>query len=187
MNSKYFATEDPLLFCVGRVIENAETTSRGRTLSRPSEVLRSRSDIQSLSTFRHQGSRDEYLNDEATPSMRRLWDEIRIDRRVHSAAGDRMVQGLPVPLASLPGYRLPRQMRDLHGASLAGTHQCAPYLGPSSFSVAVGGASGGTAFLIAPNGRVFNKRSESFIQSGLGSTWHRLTAEDEAKLATGHT
>ena len=43
-----------------------------------------------------------------------------------------------------------------------------------------------TAFLIAPNVRVFNKRSESFIQSGLGSTWHRLTAEDEAKLATGH-
>jgi len=41
------------------------------------------------------------------------------------------------------------------------------------------------AFQIAPNVRVFNKRSESFVQSGPGSTWHRLTAEDEAKRATG--
>jgi hypothetical protein len=43
-----------------------------------------------------------------------------------------------------------------------------------------------TAFHIAPTVRVFNKRSESFIQSGPGSAWHRLTAEDEAKRATGH-
>jgi hypothetical protein len=43
-----------------------------------------------------------------------------------------------------------------------------------------------TAFHIAPIVRVFNKRSESFIQSGPGSAWHRLTVEDEAKYATGH-
>jgi hypothetical protein len=43
-----------------------------------------------------------------------------------------------------------------------------------------------TAFHIAPTVRVFNKRSESFIQSGPGSAWHRLTVEDEAKRATGH-
>ncbi len=43
-----------------------------------------------------------------------------------------------------------------------------------------------TAFLIPPTVYVFNRRSESFIQSGPGSTWHRLTAEDEAKRATGH-
>ena len=42
------------------------------------------------------------------------------------------------------------------------------------------------AFHIAPTVHVFNKRSESFIQSGPGSAWHRLTAEDEAKRATGH-
>jgi hypothetical protein len=41
------------------------------------------------------------------------------------------------------------------------------------------------AFHIAPTVRVFNKRSESFIQSGPGSPWHRLTVEDEARLATG--
>ncbi len=43
-----------------------------------------------------------------------------------------------------------------------------------------------TAFHIAPVVRVFNKRPESFVQSGPGSTWIRLTAEDEAKRATGH-
>jgi hypothetical protein len=43
-----------------------------------------------------------------------------------------------------------------------------------------------TAFLVPPTVRVFNKRSESFIQSGPGSAWHRLTAEDEAMRATGH-
>ena len=40
-----------------------------------------------------------------------------------------------------------------------------------------------TAFHISPAVRVFNKRSESFVQSGPGSAWHRLTAEDEAKRA----
>ena len=43
-----------------------------------------------------------------------------------------------------------------------------------------------TAFLIPPTVRVFSGRSESFIQTDPGSTWHRLTAEDEAKRATGH-
>jgi hypothetical protein len=43
-----------------------------------------------------------------------------------------------------------------------------------------------TAFHIAPTVRVFNRRPESFIQSGPGSAWIRLTAEDEAKRATGH-
>jgi hypothetical protein len=43
-----------------------------------------------------------------------------------------------------------------------------------------------TAFHIAPTVRVFSGRSESFIQSGPGSAWIRLTAEDEAKRATGH-
>jgi hypothetical protein len=42
-----------------------------------------------------------------------------------------------------------------------------------------------TAFHIPPV-RVFSGKSESFIQSGPGSAWHRLTAEDDAKLATGH-
>jgi hypothetical protein len=43
-----------------------------------------------------------------------------------------------------------------------------------------------TELLIPPTVRVFRGRSESFIQSGPGSAWHRLTAEDEAKRATGH-
>jgi hypothetical protein len=43
-----------------------------------------------------------------------------------------------------------------------------------------------TELLIPPTVRVFRGRSESFVQSGPGSTWHRLTAEDEAKRATGH-
>ena len=43
-----------------------------------------------------------------------------------------------------------------------------------------------TAFHIAPTVRVFSGRSESFVQSGPGSAWHRLTAEDDAKRATGH-
>lgn len=42
-----------------------------------------------------------------------------------------------------------------------------------------------TSFL-PPLVRVFSRRSESFVQTGPGSTWHRLTAEDEAKRATGH-
>ena len=42
------------------------------------------------------------------------------------------------------------------------------------------------AFHIAPTARVFSGRSESFVQSGPGSAWQRLTAEDEAKRATGH-
>jgi hypothetical protein len=43
-----------------------------------------------------------------------------------------------------------------------------------------------TAFHIAPTVRVFSGRSESFVQSGPGSPWIRLTTEDEAKRATGH-
>lgn len=43
-----------------------------------------------------------------------------------------------------------------------------------------------TAFHIPPTVRVFSGRSESFIQTDPGSTWQRLTAEDEAKRATGH-
>jgi hypothetical protein len=42
------------------------------------------------------------------------------------------------------------------------------------------------AFLVPPTVRVFSGRSESFVQSGPDSTWHRLTVEDEAKRATGH-
>jgi hypothetical protein len=43
-----------------------------------------------------------------------------------------------------------------------------------------------TAFLIPPTVRIFSGRSESFVQSGPGSQWIRLTAEDESKRATGH-
>ena len=43
-----------------------------------------------------------------------------------------------------------------------------------------------TAFDTPPNVRVFSGRSESFVQSGPGSQWIRLTAEDEAKRATGY-
>jgi hypothetical protein len=184
MNSKYFAKAGPLRFCVGHAIENAETTSRGGTLSRPSEVSMSRNDIQTSITFRHQGSRDEYLN-EATP-LRRVRNEIRIDRTVHSGTGHGNVPGVPVPLAPLAGFRLPRQMRDLHRPVLASAAQRAPYLAPSTVGAAIGGAMSATAFHIAPFVRVFNKRSESFVQAGPGSAWHRLTAEDEAKRATGH-
>jgi hypothetical protein len=42
------------------------------------------------------------------------------------------------------------------------------------------------AFTAPPTVRVFNRRPESFIQSGPGSAWHRLTNEDEARRATGH-
>jgi hypothetical protein len=76
-------------------------------------------------------------------------------------------------------------MRDLHRAFLAGTHQRGSHPVPSPLGVAIGGAMSTTAFNIAPTVRIFNRRSESFIQSGPGSTWHRLTAEDEAKRATG--
>jgi hypothetical protein len=43
-----------------------------------------------------------------------------------------------------------------------------------------------TELSIPPIVRVFSGKSESFVQSGPGSTWHRLTVEDEAKRATGH-
>jgi hypothetical protein len=42
------------------------------------------------------------------------------------------------------------------------------------------------AFNIPPSIRVFSGRSESFIQSGPGFTWIRLTPEDDAKRATGY-
>jgi hypothetical protein len=43
-----------------------------------------------------------------------------------------------------------------------------------------------TTFHIPPIVRVFSGRSESFVQSGPGSAWQRLTNEDEARRATGH-
>src|ERR1700724_3700296 len=108
MSSKYFATEDALLFCVGTAIENAETTSRGRTLSRPSEVSMSRSDFQRLSTYRHQGSRDEHLH-EATP-MRCVRDENTV-LQFHPGRGHRMVRNMPLPFGPRSTNRLPPSMR----------------------------------------------------------------------------
>jgi hypothetical protein len=43
-----------------------------------------------------------------------------------------------------------------------------------------------TAFHVPPVVRVFSRRSESFVQADPRSQWIRLTAEDEAKRATGH-
>src|ERR1700720_4561112 len=106
MSSKYSATEDALLFCVGTAIENAETTSRGRTLSRTSEVSMSRSDFQRLNTFRHQGSRDEYLNDEETTPMRRVWNENTVPQ-FHPGRGNGMVRNMPLPFAPRSKNRLP--------------------------------------------------------------------------------
>jgi len=43
------------------------------------------------------------------------------------------------------------------------------------------------AFLIPPTVRVLQRAlRESFVQSGPGSTWQRLTPEDDAKRATGY-
>jgi hypothetical protein len=77
-------------------------------------------------------------------------------------------------------------MRDLHRPLLAGTNQRGSYLVPSPLGAAIGGSMSTIAFHIAPTVRVFSGRSESFIQSGPGSRWIRLTAEDDAKRATGH-
>lgn len=39
--------------------------------------------------------------------------------------------------------------------------------------------------IASPSVRIFTGRSESFVQCG--SQWHRLTAEDEAKMHTGYS